>query len=125
MSLDASSSAWPGATSAPQRRDVIDAHLAAGRRRHRQPPDGADVAPLILEDTDLHRILLAALAVGRNLIVAGDHQPQRAADRRDPDAEIRRAGAVDRDLHLRARVGERGLHVDHARQPLRLGEQLL
>ena len=127
-SFDASSSAWPGATSAisltvncrfercsvvgprprSMRRDVVDAHRA-GRRRHRQPADLLDVAPLVLEHADLDRVLLLAFLVERDLVVAGHREPQRVADGRHPHAEVGGALAVDRDVDFRVRDVERDL----------------
>ena len=136
-SFDASSSAWPGAMSALKliencrfvARDAAsvrsrDSSLAMLSMRTGWPVDGRDrqladrldVAPLALEHADLHRVLLAGLAVGRDLVVARHHQAQRVADRRHADAEIGGARAIDRDLHLRAGVAVVGSRVDEARR---------
>ena len=79
-SLDASSSAWPGATSAMrliencrfvalqrarpeaafELRDVVDADRHRSATGTVSLPIGLDVAALALEHADLHRVLLAA-----------------------------------------------------------------
>ena len=56
-------------------------------------PTDVDVAALALEHADLDRVLLAGFAIRRDLVVAGDHQPERVADRRHAHAEV---GARDR-----------------------------
>ena len=145
MSADASSSASPGARSAC----TSMANWRLSRRNCVGPkprtiwamlstrtcplvddgtvslPIAATSSPLAFEDANLHRILLGAVAEGRDLVVARHHQPQRAADVRDPDAEIRGAGAVHRHVHFGAGVAEIGLGVDQARQLLRVQQELL
>ena len=93
--------------------------LARGRR-DRQLADRLDVAPLALQHAHLDRILLRALAKVRDLVVAGDHQPQRVADGLHADAEIGRPPPIDRDADLRVGDVQRDLGVGEARQLLRL-----
>ena len=99
--------------------DVVDAHRPAGRRRHRELADRARCRGAGLRargsSPDTAR---RAFAIARDLVVAGHHQPQRVADRRHPDAEIRGARAIDRDVHLRAGVAVVGPRVDEARRLL-------
>ena len=142
-SFDASSSACPGATSdvimhgelpvrslqrarpesALDPRDVVDPDRPGGRR-HGQPADLLRVAPLILEDADLDRVLLLPFLVERDPVVAGHGQPQRVADRRHPHAEIGGAPAIDRDVNLRVRDAQAHLRIGEARQSLRRLERL-
>ena len=67
--------------------------------------------PLVLEHADLDRVLLLPFLVERDLIVAGDGQPQRVADRRHPHAEIGGALAVDGDVDLGIRDVELDLRL--------------
>ena len=79
-------------------------------------PTVLDVAALVLQHADLHRILLAGFTIAGDLVVAGHHQPQRVADRRHAHAEVGGARPIDRDLHFRAGVAVVGLGVDQARR---------
>ena len=143
-SFDASSSAWPGATSAirltvncrfercsvvgPRPRSsraMLSMRTGPARRRHRQPADLRDVAPLVLEHADLDRILLLPFLEERDLVVAGDGEPQRVADGRHPHAEIGGALAIDGDVDLRVRDVEADLDLGEARHLLRGHERLL
>ena len=104
--------------------DVVDAHLAGGRR-HGQPSDLRDVAPLVLEHADLDRVLLGTFLVERDLVVAGHREPERVADGRHPHAEIGRALAIDGDVNLRIRDVQGDLDVGEARQLLRRQQRAL
>ena len=61
-------------------------------------------------------IAFAALAEAGDLVLAADHQPQRAGKIADADAEVRRALPVHRDADLRVAEVDAGLHVDELRQ---------
>ena len=100
------------------RGDVVDPHRP-GRRRHGQPADLLDVAPLVLEHAHLDGILLGPFLVERNLVVAGHRQAQRVADGRHPHAEIGGALPIDGDVNLGVRDVQRDLDVGEARQLLR------
>ena len=119
-SFDASSSAWPGATSAirftvncrsdrcrvvgPSPRSsramlsIRTGPFADGTVRR---PISLDVAALVLEHADLDRVLLLPFLEEGDLIVARHRQPQRVADRRHPHAEVGGALAIDGDVDLR------------------------
>ena len=73
--------------------------------------DRRDIAPLLLEHPDLHRILFSSLPIRRDLVVACDRQTEHAADGRHPDAEIGRALTVDGDVNLRIRDAQRQLGI--------------
>ena len=119
-SLDASSSAWPGATSEmnmtvncrSERCSVVGPRPRWSRamlsmrtgpfgRRNGEPADFRDVAALALEHADLDRILLLSFLVEGDLVVARHGEAQRVADGRHPHAEIGGAFAIDRDMNLR------------------------
>ena len=138
-SFDASSSAWPGATSAfrltencrlercsvrraeaaLEPRDVVDADRpasptarsagrsrrcrAADSRARGSSPDTARRPPVV-----------------RDLVVAGDDQAQRVADRRHADAEI--GGALPVDGHVD--LGVRDVAASMLARPTRLGSLL-
>ena len=82
-------------------------------------PISLDVAPLVLEDADLDRILLLAFLVERDLVVARHRQPQGVADRRHPHAEVGGALAIDGDVHFGIRQVQADLRLGQARQLLR------
>ena len=99
-------------------RDVVDPHRVAAGGRHHQPADRLDVVALVLAHPDLDRIALAALAVAGDLVLAADHQPQRAGQVGDPHAEVRGPLPIDRHPQLRVAQVDARLDVDELRQCL-------
>ena len=87
-------------------------------------PISSTSPPLVLEDADLHRVLLLAFLVERNLVVAGHRQPQRVADRRHADAEVRGALAIHGDVNFRVRDAQRDLRLGDARHLAHGGQRL-
>ena len=103
-----------GPESALQPRDVVDPDRLARCRGHRQLADHVDVAALALQHANGDRVLLAGLAIRRDLVVAGHHQPERAADRRHAHAQVGRARPIHGHLHLGAGIAVVRLRVDQA-----------
>src|SRR5438128_146649 len=111
-SAAASSSAWPGATS-----EYNPTENCRWKRC-------TEVAALALEHANLDWVLLRTLPIRRDLVVAGDRQAERVADRRHAHAKIGRAPAVDRHAHFGVGDVERDLRVREARRLLRLRDRL-
>ena len=136
-SFDASSSAWPGATSALrvtvncrfERCSVVGPRPRSIRAmlsiRTGPFADGTVSRPISSMSRrwfSSTRILTGYCScpflVEGDLIVPGDRQPQRVADRRHPHAEIGGALPIDGDVHLGVRDVQADLRLGQARQPL-------
>ncbi len=132
-SLDASSSAWPGATSAVSctvnwrfdrcsvlgprprsiSRDVVDPHRPADRR-HREPADFRRVAPLVLEHPHLDRVAAPALPCR----IRDPSSPATASRSVLPTVDMRTPRSAAR-LPI---DGDVNLGIRHAQAQLRLGQ---
>src|SRR5262245_43404856 len=100
-------------------REVVDADWSAVGRRHGDLTDRRDIAPLLLEHPDLHRVLFSSLPIRRDLVVTRDGQTEHAADGRHPDPKIGRSLTIDGDVNLRIRDAQRQLWIREAGQALR------
>src|SRR5262245_14795170 len=105
-------------------REVVDADRSAVGRRHRDLTDCGDIAPLLLEHSNLYRVLFSSLPIRRDLVVTRDGQTEHAADGRHSDAEIGRSLTVDGNVNLRIRDAQRQLGIREAGQALRGGIRL-
>ena len=92
-------------------------------RGNGQPADLFDIAALALEHADLDGILLLPFLVERDLVVAGDRQPKRIADRRHPHAEVGGPFSVDGNVNLGIRDVEPDLDLGQARHALRRNQR--
>src|SRR4030095_5199988 len=111
-----------GPETALEPRHAVDSHRTV-RRRHGETRDGVRVAALVRAYADLHRVLLRAVPEGRDLVLTGHHQPERAADGRHANAKVGGARAIDSHSDLRVAVVHGDLRVGTPRRLLCLGEE--
>src|SRR5262245_6345034 len=81
--------------------NVVYADRTHGRRRHCQLGNTVDVAALIFQHADLHRVLFGPFSVPCDLIVARNHEAERISDGRHAYAEVCRPLSIDINANLR------------------------
>src|SRR5262249_5581255 len=94
--------------------DVVNARLFELARRDHQTRKNLAVAALFLVEHDLDRILLAAFAVGGDLVFAAHHQTHGAGHVGGAHAQFGGSGAVERDAQFGAGEKEGRFGTDDA-----------